>query len=227
MKKKVLNKKRVFYTLVILILIGLFGVTAYKVAEDMGSNDKEKQVKQTMDEISPYGYKLDDRDTSTYKKYFKQLKKVLKQDTIDEEAYAKLLTKLFIVDFYTLDNKLASTDIGGLEFIHKKLVENFKLNAGETMYKHVESDLYGERKQELPIVKAVKIEKIEKTTYTYKKQDYEAYEVTALWNYKKDLGYDTNATFILIKDNDKLNVVEEKKIEETTKNQEETKEESN
>lgn len=210
---KRLNKKRLFYTIIILVLIALFTITAVKVANDLGDK-KDKVVKQDLDEIKPQGYKLDDRDTDTYKKYFKQLKKVLKQKNINEEEYAKLLTKIFIVDFYTLDNKLAATDIGGLEFIHKKLVKNFQLNAGETMYKHVQSNLYGDRKQQLPIVKAVNIVKIEKTTYTYKNKEYEAYKVETVWTYRKDLGYDTKGTFILIKDNDKLNIVE--KVEEET-----------
>lgn len=220
MKNKRLNKKRVFYTIVIFILLVLFGITAYKVAGDM-SNNKPKQVKQEMDEIKPYGYKLDDRDTTIYKKTFKELKKTLKENEINEEKYAELLTKLFVIDFYTLDNKLASTDIGGLEFVHKKQVKNIQLKAQETMYKHVESDLYGERNQELLVVKTIKLEKIEKTTYKYKNNDYEGYKINLSWTYKKDLGYDKNGTFIVIKDNDKLNVVEKTEIEEETSTSEE------
>ena len=35
------------------------------------------------------------------------------------------------------------------------LVENFKLNAGDTMYNHVKTNIYGDRDQELPRVSEV------------------------------------------------------------------------
>lgn len=218
MRQKKLNKKRVFNFVVILIALCLFVITAVKVLGDLNLGDN-KVVKKELDIIKPYGYKLDDRDTSTYKKYFKELKEVLSQEKVDEEKYARLLTKLFITDFYTLDNKLTSTDIGGLEFIHKDQVENFILNAEETMYKTVESDLYNERKQSLPEVKSVKIDNIEKTTYTYNNKEYEAYKVAASWTYKEDMGYERDGTFIIMKDNGKLNVVE--KVSEENKSEDE------
>lgn len=214
MRKKKLNKKRLFNFFVILIALVLFAIVAFKVVSDM-NRDNAKVEKKELDIIEPYGYKLDDRDTDTYKKYFNELKEVLSEEPIDEEKYAELLTKLFITDFYTLSNRLTSTDIGSLEFIHENQVENFILNAEETMYKTVESDLYGERDQELPEVKEVTVESVEATTYTYNNTEYDAYRVTASWTYKKDLGYETEGIFILMKDNDKLNVVEKVNEEDT------------
>ena len=41
-----------------------------------------------------------------YKTYFKELSKVLNEKTIDYTEYAKLISKLFVIDLYTLDNKL-------------------------------------------------------------------------------------------------------------------------
>lgn len=214
MRKKKLNKKRLFNFFVILIALVLFAIVAFKVVSDM-NRDNAKVEKKELDIIEPYGYKLDDRDTDTYKKYFNELKEVLSEEPIDEEKYAELLTKLFITDFYTLSSRLTSTDIGSLEFIHENQVENFILNAEETMYKTVESDLYGERDQELPEVKEVTVESVEATTYTYNNTEYDAYRVTASWTYKKDLGYETEGIFILMKDNDKLNVVEKVNEEDT------------
>lgn len=214
MRKKKLNKKRLFNFFVILIALVLFAIVAFKVVSDM-NRDNAKVEKKELDIIEPYGYKLDDRDTDTYKKYFNELKEVLSEEPIDEEKYAELLTKLFITDFYTLSNRLTSTDIGSLEFIHENQVENFILNAEETMYKTVESDLYGERDQELPEVKEVTVESVVATTYTYNNTEYDAYRVTASWTYKKDLGYETEGIFILMKDNDKLNVVEKVNEEDT------------
>ena len=73
MRQKKLNKKRVFNFVVILIALCLFVITAVKVLGDLNLGDN-KVVKKELDIIKPYGYKLDDRDTSTYKKYFKELK---------------------------------------------------------------------------------------------------------------------------------------------------------
>lgn len=216
MKKKKLNKKRIFNFFMILIAIALFAVIAYRVYQDLTA-EGGKVVKHNLDIIEPYGYKLDDRDTSTYKKYFKELKENLKGEKVDEELYAKTLTKIFITDFYSLNNKLTSTDIGGLEFIHPDMIENFVLNAEETMYKTVQSDLYGERKQKLPVVSSVTIKTCEKTKYTYKGKEFEGYKIGASWEYKTDLGYEKDGSFILIKDKEKLNIVEKNKLEKTEK----------
>lgn len=56
--------------------------------------------------IEDYGYELNSNETDLYKNYFKELENVLKEEEIEEKAYASLLTKLFIADFYNLDNKL-------------------------------------------------------------------------------------------------------------------------
>lgn len=215
MRRKRLNKKRVFNFIVVLVALVLFTITAVKVVSDLDLG-KDKVVKKELDIIKPYGYRLDDRDTTTYKKYFKELKEVLKGDSVDDEKYAKLLTKLFVTDFYTLDNKLSSTDIGSIEFIHKLQVENFRLNAEETMYKTVESDLYGERKQVLPKVSSVKVDNIESTKYKVGDNEFDGYKVECSWIYSKDLGYENKGTFILIKDDNKLNVVE--KVSEDEEN---------
>jgi len=42
----------------------------------------------------------------------------------------------------------------------------------------------------------------------YNGTTYEAFKITATWEYETDLGYDKSGTFYLIKDNDKLNIVE-------------------
>ena len=67
------------------------------------------------------------------------------------------------------------------------------------MYKLVESNLYGEREQELPEVTKVSIDSITKTSFTYNsKLDEEAYNVKASITYDKDLGYPTTVKLILV-----------------------------
>ena len=118
-----------------------------------------------------------------------------------------MLSKLFIIDVFNLDNKLSSTDIGGLEFIHKDLEENFKENMGNTLYKNVEINLDGKRTQNLPIVNSIEVTDVFETKYTYKKNEYDAYLVSLTWDYKQDLGYQKSIKLTLIKDNNILYVV--------------------
>ena len=59
---------------------------------------------------------------------------------------------MFVTDFYTLSTKVTNQDVGGLEFIYSKNKDNFKLKASDTLYKYIESNVYGDRKQKLPEV---------------------------------------------------------------------------
>lgn len=206
---KKLNLKKIYYFVSVVLVIVIILVIGIKVYFDFFRNDeKPTQTRENLDTLELYGYTLDDEDTELYKTYFNELKKVLSEEEIDEEKYASLLVQLFIVDVYNLDNKLTSTDIGGLEYIHADMVENFKINLGDTMYNTIESNLYGDRTQVLPIVSNVNIDGIEEYTYQYDNKDYSGYLVNASWEYENDLGYENQSSFILINDNNKLNIVE-------------------
>lgn len=163
--------------------------------------------------IEDYGYELNSNETDLYKNYFKELENVLKEEEIEEKAYASLLTKLFIADFYNLDNKLTKKDIGGSQFVHTSIRDNFLLKAENEMYQYIESNIYNDRKQELPIVKGVEIEEIKTDSYKYNKvTDENAYYITATWEYQKDLGYETKKEFIFVHEENKLSLVEMKEV---------------
>ena len=120
-----MDKKTNSKIILLFIVVGiiLFSVLFIKVYNDfIKDNSAQKQISS----IEYYGYTLNSNDTDLYKSYYKELDKVLKEKQVDYRSYASLLSKLFIVDVYSLNNKLASTDIGGLEFIHPDLKENFK-----------------------------------------------------------------------------------------------------
>ena len=201
MKKK--NDRKIILLFVVVGLL-LFGFLIYRVNKDFFSkNTNKKQI----DSIEYYGYTLTKSDTDIYKTTFKELTKVLNEKPIDNTLYAKLISKLFIIDLYTLDNKLSSTDIGGLEFLHKDLKENFKENMGSTLYNFVESNIDGKRTQELPIVKDVIVDDVFETKYTYNKTEYDAYIVSTTISYEKDLGYPKNMKLTIINDNNILYIV--------------------
>ncbi len=197
------NKGRGVIVIFIIVGIILFGYLGYRVKNDFFKGSERKKL----DSIELYGYTLSKNDTEIYKTYFKELSKVLNEKTIDYTEYAKLISKLFVIDLYTLDNKLASTDIGGLEFLHKDLKDNFKENMGSTLYNFVESNIDGKRTQELPIVKDVNVSDVFETKYTYNKTEYDAYIVSTDITYEKDLGYPKSMKLTIIKDNNVLYIV--------------------
>lgn len=206
--RKVLNKNKLFYFVMIsLILVVIIIIGVKFTLEFLVKDDKNVVTKKELDSLELYGYTLDDYDSDLYKEYFNDLKSTLNNKEVNYEDYAKEIVKLFVSDFYTLDNKLTSSDIGGVEFIPSDMVENFKMHAGDTMYNHVKTNIYGDRVQELPIVKSVEVTNIENITYTYKDKEYSAYKVSARWEYQEDLGYKNNEIFTLIKDNNKLYIV--------------------
>lgn len=206
--RKVLNKNKLFYFVMIsLILVVIIVIGVKFTLEFLVKDDKNVVTKKELDSLELYGYTLDDYDSDLYKEYFNDLKSTLNSIEVNYEDYAKEIVKLFVSDFYTLDNKLTSSDIGGVEFIPSDMVENFKMHAGDTMYNHVKTNIYGDRVQELPIVKSVEVTNIENITYTYKDKEYSAYKVSARWEYQEDLGYKNNEIFTLIKDNNKLYIV--------------------
>lgn len=206
--RKVLNKNKLFYFVMIsLILVVIIVIGVKFTLEFLVKDEKNVVTKKELDSLELYGYTLDDYDSDLYKEYFNDLKGTLNSKEVNYEDYAKEIVKLFVSDFYTLDNKLTSSDIGGVEFIPSDMVENFKMHAGDTMYNHVKTNIYGDRVQKLPIVKSVEVTNIENITYTYKDKEYSAYRVSARWEYQEDLGYKNNEIFTLIKDNNKLYIV--------------------
>ncbi len=210
MKMKKLKKrpKRILIILLLIIILIVSGIISYK---SFIQNNKVKEAK-VVSKINNYGYSLKSNKSSAYKKLFNNLKEVLSAKKVNEKEYAKIITKMFIVDFYSLNDKTAKTDVGGVEFIHKDALDNFILKAEDTLYKYIESDIYGQRKQKLPIVDKITIESIEKTEFSYLEEiDEEAYKVKASWTYKNPTianDYQTENTFIFVHDGKKLVLVE-------------------
>ncbi len=206
MKKNKLKVKNVIYVLVALIVV--VAVVMWALSNKQVKVPEQETVENKIDD---YGYVLTNRQTDLFKSYFQELVDVLNEEEIDEEKEVSFLAKLFIADFYNLDNKWTNTDIGGVQFVHSKVKDNFILNATNTLYLSVENNLYGERKQTLPIVKEVEVESVTKGSYKYlEEEDKEAYTVSLKWSYEEDLGYDTSKELIFVHEDNKLALVEMK-----------------
>lgn len=191
-----------------ILLIG--GIGCYIYFSFFGGTSKINK-KKDIDTIEEYGYHLSDRHTETYKKYFKELKSVLKEDTVDEEKYLELISKMFIMDLYSLDIRIDNNDIGGEEFVYEGAKANFKAKVQDTLYLYIESDLYGKREQDLPIVSDVSIDNINTVTYYYnegKDKDENAYVVDVHWDYVDSSDYQKSAQMYFIHDKNKLALVE-------------------
>ena len=201
-----MSKKQDIRNIILFVLLGIliFGVVGYKAYKDFF---EDKSVDKKLISLDLYGYSLKKRDTDIFKTNFKELEKVLNEQPINYEEYVKLISKLFVIDLYTLNNKVTSTDIGGLEFLHKDLRENFKENMGATLYRNLESNLDGKRTQKLPEVSNVTVDDVFETKYTYNKTEYEAYLVTVSIEYKENLGYQNKIKLTVIKDDKFLYIV--------------------
>lgn len=201
MKLKPRVKKILIITLIVILLGGLtvLGLSVFKL---FNTTTKVKEV-EVVDEISNYGYVLEDNATDLYKNLYNELKEVLNKEEVNEEEYAKLVAQMLVVDFYDLKSKMSKNDVGGVQFILDDFKDNFVLEAEETVYKYVEHNVYGNRKQKLPEVSNVSVKEIRDGSYNYNDFiDDKAYVVTVNLEYKEDLGYPTEVVVkMLHKDN--------------------------
>ena len=150
--------RRVLMFFIVLIIICIVILLMVKFFHNLKSSSQKVNV---IDTLENYDYKLEDRDTVLYKNLFNELKEVLKtKENIDKNKYSELVSKLFIVDLFTLDNKLSKYDVGGTDFVYPDNIENYKLDVEETLYKILKNNADGKRKQDLPIVKEITLENL-------------------------------------------------------------------
>ena len=200
------NKRILIVIIVILITLIVAGIILYIHKKGNDSSESAKEIVVT-NNIEKYGYVLTDNDTDYYKELFEKLKNTLNEETVDEEKYVNLVSQLFVTDFYTLSNKLNSSDIGGLQYILASSRDNFALKAKDTMYKTVKSNVYGNREQILPKVTKVSVDSFTNTTYKYgDTTDDKAYSVKCSVTYSEDLGYPSTVKLILVHIDEKIEV---------------------
>ena len=164
-------------------------------------------IEKELSSFEYYGYKLTSTDTDVFKNAYDELSTVLNQEIVDYEEYAKSISKLFVIDVFTLENKVSSTDIGGLEFVHKDLRDNFKDNLGSTLYNSVLSNINGKRVQKLPKVSNVSVDSVTKDKYEYYDVEYDSYVIKCGITYEVDLGYQSSITLTLIRVDNMLYIV--------------------
>lgn len=210
-KKKIskLNKRKIL----IFILVVILAVLLVIFALNLGKREDTKQ-KKVVDKIDKFSYTVSETDTKLFKDKFKELKKVLSSKEIDNKKYAKLISELFVIDFYTLDNKITKNDVGGAQFVYESYKADFIDSARDSIYKQVKSNLDNNRNQSLPEVETINVVSVEEVNPSeiFKSEEFkdvtddEAYEINLNWTYKNNDDFQKEATIIVVKDGDKLSI---------------------
>lgn len=196
-KKKRKRKIIIYFIVLLLIMCGALYFFLFS---------KKNNTHVVVNEIKEYGYTLELRDTALMADIFNDLKATLKESSIDYEKYASYISELFIVDLYTIDNKVNMYDVGGAEYVYPDHKDNYKQKVEDTLYKYLVTEK--KRKNKMPIVDAISVENVKNTKYTYLENEYDAYEVELSWNYKRESNYDTSGKVIVVNINDKLYIAE-------------------
>ena len=140
--------------LIIIFLVLAIGAT-YISSKYFFHNFKKKKFTVVVDNISSYGYTLDKRDTKIMKEKFNELKKVVKAKDIDYKKYSELISQLYVIDLYTIENKVNKYDVPCLEYIYSDQVEKFKSMIKWEFYSKIEDNSDKNRTQKLPVVKFI------------------------------------------------------------------------
>lgn len=196
--KKIDNVKKIVGISIILLIVFICIYAVFIIIPNRDTTGETKEV-----EKIKYGYIQYNRDNSLYKDIFNELKSELENETIDYKKYAEYISKLFIIDLYTLNNKNSKDDIGGIQYLKEEVKDNFILNASNTMYKYIGVD-----NTTLPEVNSIELVSIIENKYIIGSSEYNSYDVSLKWDYKKDLGYDKTGKIVLIKDGEQLYIVE-------------------
>lgn len=199
-----MKKKKIGLVILVLVLLYSIGGIYYNITHRDSVDNSVKSI----DKIDKYGYVLKSNTTNLQKELFNELKTILNNDNINDDAYAKIISKMFVTDLYTLSNKVNKYDVGGTEYVLESGRDNFKVNVQDTLYKYLEDNSDGKRSQILPMVVSVSADEIRDTKYKIGDNESDAKKVSLTLSYNEDLGYDTKVTLILIKSDGKYYVVE-------------------
>ena len=206
-KMKPITKILLCLVIVLMIVGGYFAYTKFIKPK----NNKVKVVDSISNE--DVDYVVSENDSKLFKTTFNELKKVLNAKKVDDKEYAKVINKLFVIDFFTLSNKTSKNDVGGVQFVYDSYKKDFIDSAREGMYKQVKSTVSDENaNNSLPTVSSVKVDTIDTISpasmfeglgFT---EDQVGYIVNISWNYKNDDEFQSNATIIVVPDGTKLSI---------------------
>ncbi len=205
MKKHVNKQKKKDWIKGILLCLVIF-LIAFVVLYIWGYLQRDRSeitnIVNELDNISKYNYVLNDNVTTYYKDEFHKLKGLE-----DEQEIAEQVAKLFVIDLFSINYKVNKYEVTSMQYYYSDKREMYRNKVIDTIYNMVLDNSYNDRKQDLPEVKNVDIIETKKDTYALGESKKDCYVVKLTISYVKDLGYDTNAKVILVKDGDNMSVV--------------------
>ena len=160
-----MKNKKIGIVVCSILFIYFLGGIFYNIFVDRSDTKKNNNVNNSV-QIKGFEYLSNEDDTDLFKSEFKKLKKNLESSNINYNEYALSISKMFIIDLYTLNNKNNMYDVGGVQFVYPEARDNFKLNVENTLYKYMEDNSDGKREQELPEVSNVEVTSDEVYEYT-------------------------------------------------------------
>lgn len=190
------NKRiRMFVIFLIILVLALIGHNLYKTYIGVTPSTKKKL-------ISNYPYYSYSDSTTLYKQKLRELESVLNHEPVDKLKYAKLISEMHAIDFYDLNSKTNNRNVGGLDFVHPDIKNNFREKALDSdIYKDLDNAGFKKNK-DLPIVSSVSSEGSNSNISIGNYKDSEGYKIKVSISYKKDLGYPKEIEYFLInKDN--------------------------
>ena len=202
-----MKKKKIWIVVCSILLIYFLGGIFYNIFVERSDTKKNNNVNNSV-QIKGFEYLCEEDAPEIFKTEFKELKKNLESSSINYNEYALSISKMFIIDLYTLNNKNNMYDVGGVQFVYPEARDNFKLNVENTLYKYMEDNSDGKREQDLPEVSDVEVTSDEVYEYTIGEEKYEGYKINLDISYVKDLEYDAKAELILVKVDKYLYIVE-------------------
>lgn len=199
------NENLIIFIVTILLIILASPVIYIIINKNISYNTHS--IKQ-IDSIKEYGYSINENSTEYQRKLFKNLKNVLNEESINEDEYAKIISKSFASDLFTLSTKITNSDVGGLQYVFEDFKKDFISIAKAGLYSSLKSNVYGDRKQTLPEVINVEIINIERKDFKYNDQIFnDSYYIELKIDYSKDLGYPTNYNVVIVKNEKLMQVV--------------------
>lgn len=200
------NRRLKTWPVIILLVCIILIICIVSIINSLKSKKINKN--EVIDTILKYDYNLQENKSNYYKSLFKKLKSILSEKNINEEEYASTVSQLFLTDLFSLDYAINKNDIGGTEYIYEDYKDTFITKVKDTLYQNIESNIYGNRNQELPIVTKVNVTNIESKIYDSDViSDNKSYYIDCIVEYKKDLNYPKEVSLILVHNKNKLEIV--------------------
>ena len=188
--------KKYLRSAVLCLFVGLLCIMS-GCSKDKAEDDKKTEVSLVENAV----YDSPKNATQEQIKVFNELSKALNSNA-DKSKVAELVAVNFAYEFFSLYQKSGKEDIGGLTFLPKDEVKDFKEYAIYHYYNNYATVVAQYSKDDLPNVIMHEVGTVEPAEVTYYEKTYEGYEVSLVLKYADSKlpadGMKTNMTIQVI-----------------------------